>query len=102
MQLLRWDWIKNEPAFLDGHENGYTDRVYSTVSSMLKPPFLDTSLSHHELAQWIDEKTVTIHYRLLPHMHEIRRSKDSKYVYELPDENSYWQELLRQADLRGD
>ena len=96
LQLIRWDWIKNEPAFLDHHGHGSKDRLYSTAASMLKPPFLDTSLPHHELARWIGEHTVTIHHKLLPHIQEIRRSTNSKYVYELPSENSYWQELLTQ------
>ena len=97
MQLIRWDWLKNEPAFVDRYEEESNGRSYTTVASILKPPFLDTSLPHHEVAQWIDENTVTIHHRLLPHIQEIRLSENSTtYKYELPSDNSYWQELLSQ------
>lgn len=96
MQILRWDWIKNQPKVPDSPGDSWNGRWYSNIASILKPPFLDTSLPAHKIAEWIDENTITIHYKLLPHIHEIRESKGGEYAYELPSENPYWQELLRQ------
>lgn len=56
-------------AFVRSVELGW----YATLKQFLHAPLLDTTVDDHQLAQWIDEHTMTVH-RFLPQLHRVRRT----------------------------
>lgn len=94
LQLLNWDWLRNEPEVAADPAEMLGERQagwYFNVRRILNPPLLDSQLEGEELAEWVDANTMRVHHRLLDKLGALRREEASgKLVLDDP----YWQELM--------